>query len=108
MLDSQPYGEPREFEMGEALAFPDFSLTYQGEASSEGESGKTTASFTRRSFLVHGAGADQTLVVLCGQIPPQPLPFQIGPKTFVLLTYQMPDGARLYPHRLAVTGPAKP
>lgn len=106
MLELQPYGEPITFEVGEPLVFRDFSLTYLGEESSQGHSGKSTALFTRRNFRIQEkSGQDQTLSVLCGQLPPQPVLFHMGQKAFTLLTYQMPYGERLYPHRLAVIGP---
>ncbi|MEN0060423.1 MAG: hypothetical protein AAGB31_16400, partial [Bdellovibrio sp.] len=45
-----------------------------------------------------GQGSEQTLEVVSGQVPPQPLKFEVKGEKYTLVTYQTETGFRLYPY----------
>lgn len=74
----------------------EFSVEYLG---SEDRTPKgTTATLNVESFKVSDEkGAEQIIEVRSGQLPPRPEKFKVGSKQYVLSTFSMKDGSRIYP-----------
>lgn len=76
---------------GVEFSFGSFSITYLGQTKREAsEMEKSSASFqTDRFSIKSGDGKEeQTVEIMSGQIPPQPLEVVAGRKKIVILTYE--------------------
>ena len=86
---------------GMTARFKDFAIRYVG--SEESPKAPVTASFSRNSYVVKAQdGHEQTITVTSGQTSPQPQKFMVGKTSYTLLTYELPDGFRLFPDYFAV------
>ncbi len=86
------YGKSVAFRKGTPVIFSDFSITFIDETASA------------KTFVVQDSGGNTfTLKETGGPASPQPIEFSVNNKGhFTLLTYQLPNGARLHPNHLAI------
>jgi len=80
---------------GVDFAFKDFTVTFKGTTSFD--YAPATISGQVDHFIVRdSSGTTQKLEVISGQISPQPLPFKVGSKKYVLETFEWKRLGRLY------------
>jgi hypothetical protein len=81
---------------GLQLQFNNFSITYTG--SEFHDLAPATVSYTYYNFILKDKHQkEQSVQVISGQIPPQPLPIEVNGNSFILLTFHSKDEERLYP-----------
>jgi len=81
------------------ISFPEFILKFEGVTVREQQLGEPTIGPVSTSHFSVKAreGAAKKLAVYSGQIPPQPLPFEMGGAAYVLYTFRNEAGERLTP-----------
>ncbi len=92
-----------------AVAFPDFTFTFQGVNVRKQQPGEPTIGSISTSRFIVKAGNDpaQNLSVVSGQKAPQPLPFEIGGKSYILRTFTDEAGVRLDPDYFLIQSSTK-
>lgn len=81
------------------ILFPEFTLKYEGVTVRQQQPGEPTIGpvSTSRFSLKTSEGSLKNLSVFAGQVPPQPLPFEVGGASYVLYTFRDKAGERLMP-----------
>ena len=98
------YNEVVQFNVGQKLQFPDFSITYLKEVDPEaGSEIKSTRSIRIRHFkITENAGDTSEVQIYHGQLPPRPYELNLKSGRYIINTFTSSKGERLFESKLEV------
>lgn len=97
MKNEAQYGQPTQYDLHQAVMFPDFTIEYQGSVDpEEGAEVRSTAGVMYHFYLVKdSSGHEQKVRVVSGQLPAEPVEFSTSKGKFTLYIQRGPHQERL-------------